>query len=346
MRRAPTPRPQRSPAAPPELALIDAAVEASAAAQPDAWAALTAGARVQVYTAGAAPEVREAEAGCAAVLEGVGAVAPRLILAATLLPAGPDPGGRAALAGLLLGQAALLHLGANGWSGAVGPLWTTHPTAVAGSASGPPHADLGAALAHQQHLLRWAVPGGLRITLWPAGEGAGAAVAILALAAAFAADAGALARYQALHALRVPGTTVPPRTPPLETDYTLVLGDRPGVGQLAGMPTYRLWTRDGRSRRGSSLALPDSTGPDAAAWACLLAALPDLIARIARRKRDPARYSLTIYSSQEALVAALRDLAPGPPASARQVQVLLRRFGAVRVLWQPAALLTAWLDAA
>ena len=35
---------------------------------------------------------------------------------------------------------------------------------------------------------------------------------------------------------------------------------------------------------------------------------------------------------------------PGPPAVTRQAQALLRRFGSVRVLWQPAALLAAWLE--
>jgi hypothetical protein len=252
--------------------------------------------------------------------------------------------GRAALAGLLLGQAALLRLAAAGWSGTVGPLWTTHAAAVAGPASGAPHADLGAALAHQQHLLRWAVPGGVRIAAWPAGEGAGAEVTARALAAAFAGDAAALARYQALHPARVAPAPSPPRRPPLETDYTLVLGDRPGVGHLAGTPASRLWTRAGRSRRGTSPAPPAGAGPDAGAWAGLLAALTDLLARIARHRRDPARYSLTVYSSHEPLVAALRAVAPGPPAVTRQTQALLRRFGSVRILWQPAPLLAAWLE--
>jgi hypothetical protein len=305
---------------------------------------LAAGGGVQIYTAGAAPEVRGVGAGCAALVEGPGAGPPRLTLAATLPGGGPDPAGRAALAGLLLGQAALLRLAAAGWSGTVGPVWTTHPATGAAPALGAPHADLGAALAHQQHLLRWAVPGGLRIAAWPADEGAGAEAAALALAAAFAGDAVALARYQALHPPRVASPAVPPRCPPLETDYTLVLGDRPGVGHLAGMPAYRLWTRSGHSRRGTSPAPPTGAGPNAAAWAGLLAALPDLLARIARHRRDPARYSLTVYSSHEPLVAALRDLAPGPPAVTRQAQALLRRFGSVRVLWQPAPLLAAWLE--
>jgi hypothetical protein len=346
MRRLPPSRPEPAPSAdPPELALIAAAVAGSATAQLDAWAALLAGAQVQIYTAGAAPEVRGAGAGCAALVEGAGSAAPRLTLSATLPVTEPDPPRRAALAGVLLGQAVLLRLGEAGWSGGVGPLWTTHQAAVSGPASGPPHADLAAALAHQQHLLRWAVPGGLRVAFWPATEGAGVEVASLARAAAFADDVMALARYEALHPLRPAGSAAPAGRPPLESDYTLVLGDRPAVGQLAGTPVYRLWTRDGRSRRGSAPA-PAAGRADAAAWASLLAALPDLTARITRRKRDPAAYSLTIYSSHEALGAALRDLAPGPPASARQAQALLRRFGSVRVLWQPAALLAAWLDAA
>jgi hypothetical protein len=256
----------------------------------------------------------------------------------------PDAVGRAALAGLLLGQAGLLRLGAAGWSGTVGPLWTTHPAAVPGPAAGQPHADLGAGLAHQQHLLRWAVPGGVRIAAWPAGEGVGAEVTARALAAAFAGDAAGLARYQALHPPRVAPLAAPPRRPPLETDYTLVLGDRPGVGHLAGTPAYRLWTRAGHSRRGTSPAPPVGGGSDAGAWAGLLAALTDLLARIARHRRDPARYSLTVYSSHEPLVAALRAVAPGPPAVTRQAQALLRRFGPVRVLWQPAPLLAAWLE--
>ncbi len=293
--------------------------------------------------------MRGAGAGCAVVVEGQGAgVAaplPRLTLATALPVVPPDPGGRAALAGLLLGQGVLLRLAAQGWSGTVGPLWTTHPAAVAGPGAGPPHGDLGAALAHQQHLLRWAVPAGVRIALWPAAESGGSEVADLALAVALGGDAAALARY---HALRVP--RVPPAVPagadrpPLETDYTLVLGDRPAVGHLAGTPTYRLWTRDGRSRRGTSP--PPAGGAAGGTWASLLAALADLTERITRGRRDPAHYSLTVYSSQEPLVAALRALAPGPPASARQAQALLRRFGTVRVLWQPAALLAAWLDAA
>lgn len=184
----------------------------------------------------------------------------------------------------------------------------------------------------------------MRIAPWPAAEGGSSEVADLALAAAFGGDGAALARYQALRAPRVP--TAQPAVsnrPPLETDYTLVLGDRPAVGQLVGTPTYRLWTRDGRSRRGTGP--PPASGATAGTWASLLAALTDLAERIARQKRAPARYSLTVYSSQESLVAALRDLAPGPPASARQAQALLRRFGSVRVLWQPAALLAAWLEA-
>lgn len=111
------------PVPPPEAALVAAALAASGAAQPERWAALTGCARVQLYTAGAAPEVRGAGAGCAVVVEGQGASAapplPRLTLMTTLPPVLPDPGGRAALVGLLLGQAVLLRLAAGGveWDG-------------------------------------------------------------------------------------------------------------------------------------------------------------------------------------------------------------------------------------
>lgn len=342
--------PPPAPADPPERAPVEAAVAASAAAQPETWAALARCARLQVYTAGVAPSVRGAMAGCAALVEGQGqagdAPAASPLSLATALP-GTAPGseGRAALAGLLLGQAVLLRLAAGGWSGSAGPLWTTDQAAVAGQAGGPPQADLGAALAHQQHLLRWAVPGGLRFAWWPPGEGAGATVTDLALAAAFAGDAAALARYRALRPARAATPTAPPLRPPLDSDYTLVLGHRPAVGQLVGTPVYRLWRRDGRSRRGSGPPVATGGGPDGDAWAGLLAALTDLLDRIARRRRDPVRYSLTVYSSQEPLVAALRDLGPGPPATVRQAQALLRRFGAVRVFWHPAALLAAWMEA-
>jgi hypothetical protein len=216
---------------------------------------------------------------------------------------------------------------------------------VARPAAGQPPAGLGAARAHQQHLLRWALPGGLRYAWWPPDEGAGATVTDLALAAAFAGDPAALARYRALRPARLGSPAAPPLRPPLDSDYTVVLGDRPAVGQLVGTPVYRIWRRDGRSRRGSGPVGPGRGGTGGDAWAGLLAALPDLLERITRRKRDPARFSLTIYSSQEGLVAALRDLGPGPPAGTRQAQALLGRFGAVRVFWQPAALLAAWMEA-
>jgi hypothetical protein len=198
-------------------------------------------------------------------------------------------------------------------------------------------------LRHQQHLLRWAVADGVQIAWLPPQEQPDDA-GLLALEAAFRGDGAALARYRALHGR--PASTAPPdgpRQPPLETDYTLVLGDASAVGALAGTPVYRLWTRDGRSREGYGVAAGAGAGTEATAWATVQAALEVLVARIERRRRDPARYSLTVYSSQEAVVAALRALAPGAPASRRRVAALLGRFGTARVLWQPASLLAAWL---
>ena len=93
---------------------------------------------------------------------------------------------------------------------------------------------------------------------------------------------------------------------------------------------------DGRSRQGyAPMPQGRAGGGEAVAWTTLIAALEELLARITARRRDPARFSLTVYSSSEPLVAAFRATAPGAPTSRRQAQALLARFGATSVVWQP-----------
>ena len=62
---------------------------------------------------------------------------------------------------------------------------------------------------------------------------------------------------------------------------------------------YRLWARDGRSRQGYASLPPGTGSAEAVAWATLIAALDDVLARIKARRRDPGRFSLTVYSSSE-----------------------------------------------
>jgi len=142
--------------------------------------------------------------------------------------------------------------------------------------------------------------------------------------------------------------TAPPPPPnpadwPAATDYTLVLHTRmdgegrPGIGRGPCTGDYQLWARDGRGRQGQ-VVHDGEHAHDEGEYLTLLAALTDLAGRITGAGRDPANYTVTIYSGRELVVEQLtggyRVKAPALQLLHGQSCELIARFGRVDMMWK------------
>ncbi len=93
--------------------------------------------------------------------------------------------------------------------------------------------------------------------------------------------------------------------------YTVVLyshidaADTQTVGRTPAYGQYQLWTRSGQGYRGK-ITYPDVPGYEEAEYRILISALTDLLARIERRGRDPAHYTLDVYSRCKPVIEQLR----------------------------------------
>ena len=92
--------------------------------------------------------------------------------------------------------------------------------------------------------------------------------------------------------------------------YTLVLysdidgGGHTNVGRGPASGRYQLWTRSGSGACAAVTHVGDRAA-DEAEYLTLIAALDDLLARVAANQRDPAAYSLTVYTRRELVVKQL-----------------------------------------
>jgi len=126
-------------------------------------------------------------------------------------------------------------------------------------------------------------------------------------------------------------------------DYTLVLlthingGGQPGVGRGPGTGRYYLFANDGRNRQ-ITVDHPGESIADEAEYLTLISALSDMCQRITAGGRDPANYSLTIYSRRELVVkqltGAYRVKSPALQYTFAEAQGLLRRFKSVELIWK------------
>jgi ribonuclease HI len=384
----------------PEWASVQAALAASRAKEPDAWAAFAGCRAVEIYTDGSAP-VRNpgGPAGWAAVIAGfampVGeGSGPRPVALARL-----DLGGyvaarkaepatsnnRAEIAGILAALAALPQLAPGPWSEAGATIWSDSSYAVfcgLGTWQRKKNTDLWPILDRLVLAARGGVPGGVRLE-WLKGHAGNAyneAADGVATRAAFDFDPIAYNRYRAAQTAtgrEMPGAAAivaqaaapspPPAAPasesrptsdpqpptpsavpqaePAEGGPPLPAGWQTGANYTLALyaqkgSRYRLWTSDGRSRL-TTVAQAGSLPPAEAEYTLLMAALTDLAARIREGGRDPARYTVAVYSGQELVVKQLagsyRVKAPGLLALYGQASALMRQFKAVTPIWKPAA---------
>jgi ribonuclease HI len=138
-----------------------------------------------------------------------------------------------------------------------------------------------------------------------------------------------------------PGAARPQSDAPGAPDYILILQTRlSGQGYPGGMGEYHIRARDGRTRTGQVTHLQAATA-DEAEYRTLIAALTDLAGRITAAGRDPAAYTLAIYSRQELVVkqltGAYRVKAPALQPLYTEARTVLARFGVAGLIWKPAS---------
>ena len=281
---------------------------------------------------------------------------------------------RAEIAAVLTALAAVPHLGSGPWSAAGVTIWSDSNYTVycgTGRWKRQKNTDLWPILDGLLLAAGKQVPGGVRLE-WLKGHAGNCyneAADSLATRAAFNFDETLYSRYRAaqlqtgrempgaaaLDSSRPAGVSDAPLPESLPstwqkgTDYTLVLHTRlvrpaaetGSIGQ--GIGSYRLWARDGRSRS-ATLQLTDFSALDAAEYQTLIAALTDLLERIRAAGRDPAQYTLTVYSGQELVVRQLlgeyRVKAAGLQAPYARAKALLDHFQAATPVWQAVAAVT------
>ena len=106
------------------------------------------------------------------------------------------------------------------------------------------------------------------------------------------------------------------------------------------MGEYHIRAKDGRARTGQVTHSQVGT-VDEAEYRTLIAALTDLGARITAAGRDPAAYTLAVYSRQELVVkqltGAYRVKAAALQPLYSEARTLLARFRAAALIWKPAS---------
>jgi ribonuclease HI len=128
-----------------------------------------------------------------------------------------------------------------------------------------------------------------------------------------------------------------------DAHYTLVVcsyvdgGGRANVGQGPASGKYQLWTASGKGAC-TTVKHTGDRAADEAEYLTLIAALDDLLGRIAASQRDPAAFALTLYSRRELVVKQLdgtyrvRSAALQPLY--QQARARLDRFAGVELIWK------------
>lgn len=124
--------------------------------------------------------------------------------------------------------------------------------------------------------------------------------------------------------------------------YThVVLGGDPARGPRIG--EYRVWTKGGKNRH-MQVHHPAGPAHDEAEYMTLRQALTDLCAQIEAAGRDPAAYSLDVYSRQELVVRQLtgqyRVKASALQHLYAEAKRLMARFKSANITWKPGHELT------
>ncbi|HMA33846.1 MAG TPA: RNase H family protein [Chloroflexia bacterium] len=273
---------------------------------------------------------------------------------------------RAEIAGVLAGLHALQHLGWGASHTAPPHIWSDSTYVVecaAGRWQRKKNTDLWPLYDAAEQALTTFWPAGAALA-WVKGHADNpfnAAADELATRAAFNFAEAGYTHYRAAQAatgrempgaaLAAPALPVPPAAAPAPTDwlqgadYTLVLftrldgGGQPNVGRGPCRSRYQLWTRNGRGRQGA-VAHAGERFADEAEYLTLIAALTDLAGRITAAGRDPAAFTVTIYSHHELMVKQLagtyRVKAAALQAPFAAAGALLGRFARVDLIWRPA----------
>jgi ribonuclease HI len=127
-----------------------------------------------------------------------------------------------------------------------------------------------------------------------------------------------------------------------DADYTMELhthidgGGQPNVGKGPAVGRYQLWTKDGCGQR-REVGHEGDHGHDEAEYLTLIAAMEDLLRRIAAQGRDPSAYAVTIHTRREVVAkqfeGTYRVNAPALQPRYLQARALLNQFREVEVVW-------------
>jgi ribonuclease HI len=364
------------PRAVPEWTAVRRAWEAALAGDPANVVALARCPAVEVYTDGSAPLRNPGgPAGFATIVVGFAAPVPggtfdrpapvaRLDLGGYIAARRTEPAtsnNRAEIAGVLAALLALTHLAQAGGAPPQITIWSDSSYVVncgTGLWQRKKNTDLWPIYDHlATQVAAWAPGWALAWVKGHARNPYNEAADDLATRAAFDFDAAQYGRYRAAQAAtgqEMPGATAPagmaapaPGAPPAplnasgEADYAVILQTRlAGERQAGGIGEYHIRAKDGRTRSGQ-VTHPQAETVDEAEYRTLIAALADLTARITAAGRDPAAYTLTIYSRQELVVkqltGAYRVKAAVLQPLYAEARTLLARFRAAALIWKPAS---------
>jgi ribonuclease HI len=363
---------------PPEWLIVQRVIEEAATGNPAAWEMLAQCARIEAYTDGSAPIVNPGgPAGFAAVVVGwnkVAATTPAPTPDAQLNLAGfiparsndpPTSNNRAEVAGIM---AALDLVRSLPSSSEHVSIWSDSDYALncaLGRYKRKKNLDLWACFDTLHQRAQTCASGGISMD-WLKGHAGNVwnqAADDLATRAAFNFDDSTYQRHRAAQRAtgrempNLPGT-LPGNDPSSQTiiaaiqdpstwkhdaHYTLVLtshiaGDgRQSVGRGPASGRYQLWTKNGKGARSNVDHAGERTA-DEAEYLTLIAALDDLLARITDGHKDPAAYSLTLYSRRELVIKQLQGDYRVRAASLQPLQAQARaqldRFATVELIWK------------